>query len=152
MKAIVVAAASALAFAPALTSGATAAPAQGSAWTFTDYTPDPVSLAADNSLHVVSGTTITSYCHGSRVPSAPQDVNAHRVNVSARGVLRLAMNASGAWGLDVSNRRGTPLAGVTTSGTGATALTVHVRPGQYVVQACNLGGSPTAQVAYRLVR
>jgi hypothetical protein len=153
MKATVLAAATALAFVPALTSGAIAASGNDQAWNFTDYTPDPASLAADNVAHTATGTTITSYCHGSRVPSAPQDVTSRPLIVSAPVVLKLRLDTTGAWGVDVV-RHGTSLAGITTTQTGGTAgaLTVRLRPGRYAVHACNLGGAPTAQVGYRLVR
>ena len=92
MKAIVVAAASALALAPAVTSAASAGQATGGSWSFTDYTADPSSLAADDAFHTVTGATITSYCHGSRVPSAPQDVTSHALTVSRTTVLRLSVD------------------------------------------------------------
>ena len=150
MKAIVLATASALALAPVVTSAASAAQATGGSWSFTDYTADPSSLAADDAFHTVTGTTITSYCHGSRVPSAPQDVTSHALTVSKTSVLRLSVNATGAWGLDVASRAGKALAGITTTHATDGNLKVRLRPGQYVVQACNLGGAPTAQVSYRL--
>jgi len=145
MKAILVAAASALAIAPALTAGASAAQTSAGSWSFSDYTPDPSSLAADTAFHSATGTTITSYCHGSRVPSAPQDVTTHLLTVSRSSVLRLRVAATGAWGVDVTNRNGKTLAGTTGS-----ALRVRLRPGAYVIRACNLGGAPTAQVSYRV--
>ena len=145
MKAILVATASALAIAPALTVGASAAQTSAGSWSFSDYTPDPTSLAADAALHSATGTAITSYCHGSRVPSAPQDVTSHTVSVAKTSVLRLSIAATGAWGLDVASRHGKALAGTTGS-----ALRVRLRPGAYVVRACNLGGAPTAQVSYRV--
>jgi hypothetical protein len=153
MKATVLAAATALAIVPALTSGASAAPASGGAWSFTDYTPDPASLAADNAAHLATGATITSYCHGSRVPAAPQDMNSHLLSVSAPAVLKLHIAATGAWGVDVT-RHSTSLAGISTSRTtgDAQALTLRLRPGKYAVRACNLGGAPTAQVTYTLAR
>ena len=152
MKAIVVAAASALALAPAVTSAASASQATGGTWSFTDYTADPSSLAADDAFHVTTGTTITSYCHGSRVPPAPQDMTSHALSVSRASVLRLHVSATGAWGVDVASRHGKPLAGITTTraATDGSSLDVRLRPGQYVVKACNLGGAPTAQVDYRL--
>jgi len=152
MKAMLLAAASALAVAPALTSAASAAPVAHGSWSFADYTPDPSSLAADDAFHVVTGTTITSYCHGTRVPSAPQDVTSRALTVSRPSVLRLSVNATGAWGVDVGSRHGKALAGITTTraATDGTDLRVRLRPGQYVVEACNLGGAPTAQVNYSL--
>ena len=152
MKATILASAAALAIAPAITTAATAASAHGGAWTFTDYTPDPTSLAADVAFHTVTGTTITSYCHDSRVPSAPQDVNSRLLKVSRPGVLTLHLDATGAWGFDVATKHGVPLAGITTTraATDAASLAVPLRPGQYVVQACNLGGGPIASVDYQL--
>ena len=152
MKAIVLAAASALAVAPVVTNAATAAPpTNAGAFSFADYTADPVSLAADNAIHTATGAAITSYCHGSRVPSAPQDVNAHPLKVSSAKVLNLSVHATGAWGVDVVSRRGTSVAGIaTTQEPEATSLTVRLRPGTYVVRACNLGGAPTASVNYQL--
>ena len=153
MKATVIAAATALAIAPALTSGALAAGANSGHWSFSDYTADPASLAADNAFHTTTGTAITSWCHGSRVPSAPQDVTSRRLTVAGPTVLKLGVEAAGAWGVDVV-RGGKALAGVTTAQApnGAAALSVRLRPGTYVVKACNLGGAPTATVTYRLAR
>ena len=145
MKAIVLAAASALALAPAVTSAASAGQATAGTWSFTDYTADPSSLAADDAFHVATGTTITSYCHGSRVPSSSQDVTSRALTVSRSSVLALKVTTTGAWGVDVVTRHGK-----TAAATNGTALKVRLRPGQYVVEACNLGGAPTAQVDYRL--
>ena len=145
MKAPFVAVVAALAVAPALTSGANGAQAHAGSWSFADYTPDPASLAADNAFHAATGTSITSYCHGSRVPSAPQDVTAHPLTVSRSSVLRLVVNTTGAWGVDVASRHGK-----TRAATNGNSLSVRLRPGQYVVRACNLGGAPTAQVHYSL--
>jgi hypothetical protein len=152
MKATVIAAASALAIAPALTCGVLAGQANSGSWSFSDYTPDPSSLAADNAFHTTTGTAITSWCHGSRVPSAPQDVTSRRLTVAAPTVLKLDLDAAGAWGVDVV-RSGKALAGATTAqASNAAALSVRLRPGTYVVKACNLGGAPTATVNYRLAR
>ena len=145
MKAILAATAAALAVAPALTTGASAAQSSAGSWSFSDYTPDPSSLAADSAFHSATGATITSYCHGSRVPSAPQDETSHTLAVSKPSVLRLNLAATGAWGLDVASKSGKALAGTTGS-----ALRVRLRPGAYVVRACNLGGAPAAQVSYRV--
>jgi len=154
MKAIVLAAASALAVAPVVTNAALAAqPAHAGSWSFADYTADPTSLAADDAFHVATGTTITSYCHGSRVPSVPQDVNAHALKVTGASTLKLHLAATGAWGVDVSSRRGASVAGfVTRTAADATRFTVRLHPGAYVVRACNLGGAPTARVDYSLTR
>ena len=148
MKAILVAAVSALALAPALTTGASAGQTSAGSWSFTDFTPDPSSLAADSAFHSASGAAITSYCHGSRVPSAPQDVTSHTLSVSRPSLLRLAVDADGAWGVDVASRHGKALAAVAT--TAGNALRLRLRPGAYVVRACNLGGAPTAQVSYHV--
>jgi hypothetical protein len=152
MKATVIAAASALAIAPALTCGVLAGQANSGSWSFSDYTPDPSSLAADNAFHTTTGTAITSWCHGSRVPSAPQDVTSRRLTVAAPTGLKHDLDAAGAGGVDVV-RSGKALAGATTAqASNAAALSVRLRPGTYVVKACNLGGAPTATVNYRLAR
>ena len=151
MKATIIATAVAIGVASAVVNGAAAAPATHGTWTYADYTPDPTSLAADDMLHVATGATITSYCHGSRVPTAPQDVTSHSLTLTKPAVLTLHTTSTGAWGVDVNNRRGTTMAGVeTTPGTGD--LSVRLPAGTYAVTACNLGGAPTAQVDYRLVR
>ena len=151
MKATIAAAAAALGLASALVTGAQAAPASHGSWTFTDYTPDPASLAAADMVHVVTGAVIKSYCQGSRVPSAPQDVTSRSLTVPAKAVLKLHISSTGAWGLDVNNRTGSTLAGIAAvPGTGD--LSVRLPAGRYAVTACNLGGAPTAQVDYQLVR
>jgi len=146
------AAASALVAAPMLTGPASATSAHGGSWTFTDYTPDPVSLAAAQTLYLSTGRVVTSYCQDSRVPSAPQDVNAHRFRLSAPAVLQLHVTPTGAWGVEVDTPRGATLAGVATgrAATDAVDLRVRLRPGTYVVAACNLGGGPDARADYQL--
>jgi len=151
MKATIMAAAAALGVASALVNGASAAPPTHGSWTVADYTPDPVSLAAADMLHVATGATVASYCQGSRVPSAPQDVTTHSLTLPRAGLLKLHIASTGAWGLDVSNRRGSTLAGVATA-PGAGDLSVRLPAGRYVVTACNLGGAPSAQVDYQLAR
>ena len=151
MKATIMAATAAFGVASALVTGAVAAPATHGSWTFTDYTPDPASLAAADMVHVATGATITSYCQGSRVPSAPQDVTTRSLTVPAAGVLKLRINSTGVWGLDVNNRRGSTLAGIAAA-PGAGELSVRLPAGRYTVAACNLGGAPSAQVDYQLVR
>ena len=151
MKATIIATAAALGAVSAVVSGAAAAPATHGSWSFTDYTADPTSLAADDMFHVVTGTTITSYCHGSRVPSAPQDITSHALTLARSTVLTLHMSSTGAWGVDVNNARGSTLAGLV-SVPGAGELSVRLPAGRYAVTACNLGGAPTAEVAYQLVR
>jgi hypothetical protein len=151
MKRAIIATAVAGAIAPVLVSGAFAATTPGGSWSFTDYTPDPGSLLADDAIHVVTGAVITSYCHGSRMPTAPQDVNAYRLKVSKASRLDLALSSTGAWGVDVDTLRGAALAGaVTSEPTTPAALHLRLQPGSYVVQACNLGGAPTANVSYQL--
>lgn len=152
MKAPLIAVAAALAVAPALTSGAAASQGHAGSWSFADYTPDPASLAADDAFHTTTGATVSSYCHGSRVPSAPQDVTSHSLTVARAAVLRLQLTATGAWGVDIASRHGKALTGITTASAAAngTGLRVRLRPGQYVVRACNLGGAPTARVDYSL--
>jgi hypothetical protein len=146
------AAASALVVAPMLTGSASATSVHRGAWTFTDYTPDPVALAAAQMLYVSTGRVVTSYCQDSRVPSAPQDVNAHRFRLSAPAVLRLQVTPTGAWGVEVDTPAGGTLAGVATgrAATDPVDLRVRLRPGAYVVAACNLGGGPDAHADYRL--
>jgi len=139
----------ALAIIPAIASQAAAPGAHGS-WAFADYTPDATSLAADGSLHVLTGANVGSYCHGSRVPSAPQDVNSHSLKVSRRATLQLTVSATGVWGLDVTTTRGNALAGIAAMPGSPSSLKVRLAPGSYVVKACNLGGSPTATVSYML--
>lgn len=152
MKLRVVATASVLAAVPMLASGASATATHGGSWTFTDYTPDPATLAAAQMLHTTTGKVATSYC-GSRVPSAPQDVNAHRLTVRTPSVLRLRLSSTGAWGAEVDNLRGTALAAVATGNAPTTdlGLKVRLRPGIYSVSACNLGGAPSARADYQLL-
>lgn len=159
MKAIMGVAAAALAVAPTLTNAATAAPLRSGSWAFTDYTADPTSLAADDAFHVVTGTVITSYCHGSRVPSAPQDVNARSLSVRTTSTLKLVLHATGVWGIDVTTQRGSAVTGTASqpstttqpaTATAPTELAVRLRPGTYKVVSCNLGGAPTASVSYEL--
>lgn len=151
MKATIIAATAALGAVSALVNGAGAAPATHGSWSFADYTPDPSSLAADQTFHMVTGATITSYCHGSRVPTAPQDVTTHAIAVSKRSVLTLHLTSTGVWGVDVNNLRGAALAGITST-PGAGVLSVRLPAGRYAVTACNLGGAPSAQVDYQLTR
>ena len=151
MKAKVVAVTALLAAAPALTAVASAGQTTHGSWSFTDYTPDTAALAAGKALYVTTGRSDTSYCHGGRVPAAPQDVTSHRFRVPASSTLQLTGAASGAWGFEVDNARGATLVGAATNAAGSTVgLKLRVRPGTYVVRACNLGGAPTAQVSYRL--
>ena len=151
MKTTIIAVAAAIGVSSALVNGATAAPVTHGSWSFTDYTPDPGSLAADDMLHVVTGATITSYCHGSRMPTAPQDVTSRPLAVAKPSGLRLHLASTGVWGVDVTNTRGAALAGIATA-PGAGDLSVRLPAGRYVVVACNLGGAPTAQVDYTLAR
>ena len=148
MKATIIATAAALGVASALVNGAAAAPRTQGSWSFTDYTADPASLAADDMLHAATGSAITSYCHGSRIPSAPQDVTSHALTVSAPAVLHLHISSTGAWGLDVNNQHGTTLADTATAPGGAGDLSIRLPKGRYTVASCNLGGAPTANVAY----
>lgn len=151
MKRVVIAGAVVAAIAPVLAIGAVAATTPGGSWSFTDYTPDPGSLLAGDALHVATGAVITSYCQGSRMPTAPQDVNSYRLKVTKTSRLDLALSSTGVWGVDVDTLRGTALAGTATSEpTTPAALHVRLQPGSYVVQACNLGGGPTANVSYQL--
>lgn len=151
-RVIAIAAGAALAAAPMLTGPASAGATHEGSWAFSDYTPDPVSLAAAEALHVSTGRVVTSYCQGSRVPTAPQDVNAHRLTVRRPSTLQLHVTPTGAWGVEVDTTRGATLAGVATgrSVTSPVALRVRLRPGSYVVTACNLGGAPDARADYSL--
>jgi len=151
MKRVVIAGAVVAAIAPVLASGAFAATTPGGSWSFTDYTADPGSLAADSAFHVATGANISSYCHGSRVPTAPQDVNTYRLKVAKASQLNLSLSSTGVWGVDIDTAGGTVLAGTaaTKPATPAT-LNVVVQPGTYVINACNLGGAPTANVNYQL--
>jgi len=147
---VAIAAGSALAAAPLFTGPASAGGAHQGSWAFTDYTPDAVTLVAAQALHTATGRTVTSYCQGSRVPSAPQDVNAHRLTLSAPSVLQLHVTPTGAWGVEVDNRRGATLAGVATGRATTADLKMRLRPGSYIVTACNLGGGPDAHADYHL--
>jgi hypothetical protein len=149
MKPIAIVTTAALAAATALASVAAAAAVHGGSWDYTDYTADPASFAADVMLHVVTGATIASYCDGGRVPSAPQDVNAHAFRLTAKSVLTVSMTSTGVWGLEVRTQAGAPIAGTTSQPAATpTKLTVTLRPGRYTIAACNLGGAPTAHVTY----
>jgi hypothetical protein len=158
MKARIVVAASLLAVVPAMTSALadTASAAQHSrhgSWSFADYTPDPSVLAARQALYATTGKADTSYCHGGRVPAAPQDVTAHRLAVSAPSDLEITATAAGAWGFEVDNSRGDTLVGAANDGqSSSVTLGLGLRRGTYVVRSCNLGGAPTAQMKYRLTR
>ena len=149
----VVASASALAVATVLAGVASAAPAGARSLAFTDYTPDPATLAASEALYVGTGLLAKSYCNG-RIPAIAQDVNAHRLVVTAPAVLQLHLSATGAWGMEVDNRQGKALAGLATDRTPTTPadLKVRLRPGTYSVTACNLGGAPSANATYQLTR
>ena len=153
MKAKILVAASLLAVAPALTNVASAAPQSHGSLSFTDYTPDPTMVVATETLHVATGMKDPAYCHGGRVPSAPQDITSHQLKVPAASMLRMTATTSGAWGFEVDDSRGKTLLGAATVGAGpTTGLQLRVRPGTYVISACNLGGAPTAQVSYKLAR
>lgn len=149
MKPIAIITTAALAAATALASTAAAAPVRGGSWDYTDYTADPASFAADEMLHFVTGATITSYCDGGRVPSAPQDVNAHAFRLTAKSVVTVSMTSTGVWGLELKTQAGAPIAGATSQPTTTpTKLAVTLRPGSYTIAACNFGGAPTAHVTY----
>lgn len=151
-RVLAIAAGTALAAAPMLTASASAGATHEGSWAFSDYTPDPVSLAAAQALYVSTGRAVTAYCQGSRIPTVPQDVNAHRLTVRTPALLQLHVTPTGAWGIEVDSTRGTTLAGVSTgrSVTDGAELRVRLRPGTYVVTACNLGGGPDAHAAYTL--
>jgi hypothetical protein len=153
MKRVVIAGAVIAAVAPVVAPMAFATTTPGGSWSFTDYTADPGSWAADSAFHVATGAHISSYCHGSRVPSAPQDVNTYELKVARASQLHLSLSSTGVWGVDIDTARGTALVGTaaTQPSTPATLTTV-VQPGTYVINACNLGGAPTASVDYQLTR
>src|SRR3954463_15742967 len=132
MKSKAVVTATLLAAVPVLTSVASAAPSSHGTLSFTDYTPDATVLVAGQALHVLTGKSDTAYCHGGRVPAAPQDVTSRQLKVRTASVLRLAATASGAWGFEVDNSRGATLVGAASSApASATALKLRVRPGTY---------------------
>ena len=149
MKRVIGTAVVLLAVLPAVSS-ASAAPTKSGSLSFVDYTPDATTLAAVESLHVVTGAHITSYCDGSRMPSAPQDVNARQLKVSKRSTIRLTMSTTGVWGLDLATSRGQTLTGIATTPGAPTVVTVRVAPGTYAVKACNLVGGTAATVTYQL--
>lgn len=151
---VIAAAATTLAVVP-LTAGAASAPAKTTHGTlaFTDYTPDPAVLGASEMLHVVTGRVVTNYCQGGRVPALPQDVNSHALTVSSKhAILKLVTTATGAWGVDVSDTHGRPIAATSTAATdaGQGRLTLRLPSGHYLIASCNLGGATTAQVSYTL--
>ena len=151
MNTRVIAAASAVAVTTVLAGAASAASGGSRSLSFTDYTPDPATLAATEALYVGTGMQAQSWC-GGRVPAAPQDVNAHRLVVTKSSQLDVQLNATGAWGIEVDNRLGTAIRGAASDRTPASPVVLQLRlaPGTYFITACNLGGAPTAQATFRL--
>jgi hypothetical protein len=150
---VIAAIATTLAVAPLAADAAAPSRTTGGTLSFTDYTPDPAVLLASQALHVVTGRDVTNYCEGGRVPALPQDVNSHPLTLGKRSTLKLTATATGAWGVDVTDTHGRPLATTTTAAATDASngrLTVRLPSGHYQISSCNLGGSSTASVAYTL--
>jgi hypothetical protein len=110
-------------------------------FTATDTTPDPTASAPKEAGGKYDG------CDGMIAPFAEKGFTD---KLPAKGTLRVLLNNTGDWGLDVRDAKGRVLA----SSDGDTpedkeAVTTKIKAaGTYTIVACNLGGSPQATGTY----
>jgi hypothetical protein len=114
-------------------------------WSYTDYSIDPTPS-------VTSAAGNHPYCHDP-LPASPADVNVHTIKVKGRGVLSVAGQTTGDWGMEVDDAKGTVLG--TSDGTQPQdqegTIVDLTKAGTYSVLYCNFGGAPTATAKYRFV-
>jgi hypothetical protein len=107
---------------------------------YTDTTPDPT---------VDTGGSATEHCHGA-LPSAPTDVNDHKIKVPGPGTLKVAGHNALDWAMEVRDSKGNVLAGsdgmLPTDAEGTTAYLS--KAGTYDVVYCNLTGEPQVTADY----
>ena len=123
--------------------GTLAAPAVGApakpikeSFDYTDATADPTASAP-----APAGTY--DGCDGAITPFAEKGFV---ISLPAKGSLKVKLNNTGDWGLDVRDAKGKVL-GSSDGGTPETleAVTVKIKAaGKYTIVPCNLGGSPIA--------
>ncbi|HEV2891333.1 MAG TPA: PPC domain-containing protein [Frankiaceae bacterium] len=106
---------------------------------YTDATPDPTGSAPD------SGNGCDSM-----LPAPFPHETGFTINVPAPGKLKVSINNTGDWALEVRDAKGTQL-GASDGATPETTELVTVKAkkaGKYTILPCNLGGAPDVTVTY----
>lgn len=105
---------------------------------YTDTTPDPTGSATDG-----------SDC-SSAIPGDPLKEKGFTVNIPAPGKLKVALNNTGDWALEIRDPKGTEIG----SSDGGTPQDIEMatvkakKAGKYTIIPCNLGGAPNVTVTY----